>query len=99
MMMLIAALAASAQVGTANVGRDAIRISGVEQQRSIPCEGRAVSGKRVDLGGRRIITKKNRDYAFLPSPTQAQGRLHQPPRPGSPFPHIFQVLLTRARRP
>jgi hypothetical protein len=47
MMMLIAALAA-AQVGTASAGKDAIRVSGVEQQRSIPCDGRDVFVSGVD---------------------------------------------------
>jgi hypothetical protein len=48
MMTLIAALAAAAQVGTASAGKDAIRVSGVEQQRSIPCEGRDVFVSGVD---------------------------------------------------
>ena len=48
MMTLIAVLAAAAQVGTANVGQDAIRISGVEQQRTIACEGRDVFVEGVD---------------------------------------------------
>jgi hypothetical protein len=48
MMMFIAAVAAAAQVGTANAGKDAIRISGVEQERSIPCEGRDVFVSGVD---------------------------------------------------
>jgi len=48
MIMLIAALAAAAQAGTADVGKGPIRISGVEQQRSIPCEGRDVVVNGVD---------------------------------------------------
>ncbi len=48
MIMLIAALAAAAQVGTADAGKDAIRISGVEQQRTIPCGGRDVFVDGVD---------------------------------------------------
>jgi len=47
MMMLIAAMAA-AQVGTAHVGDGPIRISGVEQQRTIACEGRDVFVDGVD---------------------------------------------------
>jgi hypothetical protein len=48
MMTLIAVLAAAAQVGTAHVGHGPIRISGVEQERSIPCEGRDVFVDGVD---------------------------------------------------
>jgi len=48
MMTLIAALAAAAQAGTAHVGAGPIRISGVEQQRTIPCEGRDVFIDGVD---------------------------------------------------
>ena len=48
MMMLIAALAAAAQTGTAQVGAGPIRISGVEQQRTIACEGREVFIDGVD---------------------------------------------------
>jgi hypothetical protein len=48
MMTLIAVLAAAAQVGTASAAKDAIRISGVEQQRSIPCDGRDVIVEGVD---------------------------------------------------
>jgi hypothetical protein len=48
MMTLIALLAAAAQVGTAQVGDGPIRISGVEQQRTIPCEGRDVVVDGVD---------------------------------------------------
>jgi len=48
MMTLIAVLAAAAQVGTADTGKDAIRISGVEQQRTIACEGRDVFVEGVD---------------------------------------------------
>lgn len=48
MMTLIAVLAAAAQVGTASAAKDAIRITGVEQERSIPCEGRDVFVEGVD---------------------------------------------------
>ena len=48
MMTLIALLAVAAQAGTADTAHDAIRISGVEQQRTIPCEGRDVFVDGVD---------------------------------------------------
>lgn len=47
MMTLIAVLAA-AQVGTASAAGDAIHISGVDQKRSLPCEGRDVVVEGVD---------------------------------------------------
>jgi hypothetical protein len=47
-MLLIAALVVAAQTGTADVGKGPIRIAGVEQERSIPCEGRDVFVDGVD---------------------------------------------------
>jgi hypothetical protein len=48
MMTLIALLAVAAQAGTTATAKDAIRVSGVEQQRTIPCEGRDVFVDGVD---------------------------------------------------
>ena len=48
MMTLIALLAVAAQAGTTDAAKDAVRISGVEQQRTIPCEGRDVFVDGVD---------------------------------------------------